>query len=406
MKHIKTYNKLFEGLSDAEKYKKDLKIKDIDWYILKRLDPSPTFKYIAMICKYALEGVNIDDIKNYIKAFDMLISKDKIKDKDIFSYKTFYDLKHAIDSIEDKKTKKEILDQIKKEREIIIDNEDYLVFIPLSYEASIKYGMGAKWCISMKTDPFMWYALTKANILFYFVIVKNKEISAKLFDKYKKNLEDSGLGSQGDKRDPENFAKFAVMTFGGNDEGGKRHKQIYTKSNHLLLTKYNKDFFKDLGLSAEIIFKNDLPFKEIEFDDLDENVKYKIMEDVSFYNHYDNDSNLPKKNDYVLIKHKEDTRAKKMTQINAGGGAVTTPLEEYVNNNVGQIIYIGTQRSFNKNDKGITVKYTNIPKNVITYFHTLSDGTKYIDSQFREIVAFSEDTEDLEKLVMADKYNL
>jgi hypothetical protein len=398
MKHIKTYNNLFEGLSDAEKYKKDLERKNMDWYTIKRIDPSPTFKYIAMICKYALDGVHLDDIRNYIKAFDMLTSKDKIKNKDIFSYKTFDDLKNAIDNIEDKKTKKELLDEIKKEREIILDNDDYLVFIPLSYEASIKYGMGAKWCISMRTDPFMWYVLTKANILFYFVIVKNKDISSKLFDKYKTGLEDGGMGAQGDVRDPSNFEKIAIMTFGGNDEGGKRTKQIYTKSNHLLRSKYYKDFYNDLGLPAEV-FKNDLPFKEIEFDDLDENAKY-IVEEIKY-----NSIDKPINNDYVLVKHKENNRFKKMQQINAGTTEPPTPLEDFVNNNVGQVIHIGDQMSFDKNARIYSVKYENIPTPILDEFKSLINGYKYIDIKSQEIVAFSDNIEDVEELIMANKYN-
>ena len=116
----------------------------------------------------------------------------------------------------------------------------------------------------MKKDPFFWYALTNANILFYFVIVKNKEISNRLFNNFK-DLEESNLGAQGNKKDPTNFEKFVVMVFGNNN--GKNSKQIWTKSNHLLLTKYNKKFIEELGVPPDF-FKNDLPDKDITTDDL------------------------------------------------------------------------------------------------------------------------------------------
>ena len=81
----------------------------------------------------------------------------------------------------------------------------------------------------MKDDQFMWYALTNANILFYFVIVKNKEISNNLFNKFKNNLETSSIGAQGNINDTTNFEKFVVMSLSANNG-----LQIWTKSNHLL----------------------------------------------------------------------------------------------------------------------------------------------------------------------------
>ena len=121
--------------------------------------------------------------------------------------------------------------------------------------------MGAKWCISMKDDQFMWYALTNANILFYFVIVKNKEISNNLFNKFKNNLETSSIGAQGNINDTTNFEKFVVMSLSANNG-----LQIWTKSNHLLSKISNKEFIKELGLPKDI-FKNDLPKKDINTSD-------------------------------------------------------------------------------------------------------------------------------------------
>ena len=215
MKYILTY----ESLSDAKRYKNELEKKDIDFATVLRLDPSDNYKYISMICKYVLDGADYNDVRKYIKAFDILTTKDMLTNKDIFAYKDFDSLKNIID-VANIKSKGELIGEIRKEREIILDNEDYLIFIPLSYAASVKYGMGTKWCISMKNDSFMWYALTNANILFYFVIIKNKEISNRLFNKFK-DLEESNLGAQGDKNDPTNFEKFVVMTFSGHDKNNQ-----------------------------------------------------------------------------------------------------------------------------------------------------------------------------------------
>jgi len=250
MKYIQTY----ESLKDANRYKKEIEKKGIDFSVVIRLDPSSNYKYLSMICKYVLDGVDFNDIRRYIKAFDILTKKNKLENKDIFAYKNFDNLKNVIDVV-DIKSKGDIIGKIRQERTVILDNDDYLVFIPLSHRASVKYGMGAKWCISMKDDQFMWYALTNANILFYFVIVKNKEISNNLFNKFKNNLETSSIGAQGNINDPENFEKFVIMSFSGN-----KRLQIWTKSNHML--KNDNEFFKELGLPKNT-FKNELPSKDI-----------------------------------------------------------------------------------------------------------------------------------------------
>lgn len=169
MKYLQKY-KLFESFAAAKKYEDELEDKGLDLYTLARLDTSSNHKYLPMICRYALDGVELDDINDYVKAFDMLVVKDKIKNKDIFSYKEFNALKDIVDVV-DMKSKGDLVGEIRKERKMILDNEDFLIFIPSSHRASVKYGMGTKWCISMKDDPFMWYAITNSNALFYFVIV-------------------------------------------------------------------------------------------------------------------------------------------------------------------------------------------------------------------------------------------
>lgn len=142
----------------------------------------------------------------------------------------------------------------------------------------------------MKNDSFFWYTLTKANILFYFVIVKNKDIADKLFKQFK-SLDESMMGDQGDKKDPTNFEKFVVMVFSSKNDKQLKSKQIWTKSNHLLETKYNKEFINALGLEEDF-FKGQI----VDIDTIDtskniqyfveyENIPTNIISDFGFYDH-------------------------------------------------------------------------------------------------------------------------
>jgi hypothetical protein len=59
-----------------------------------------------------------------------------------------------------------------------------------------------------------------------------------------------------------------------------------------------------------------------------------------------------------------------------------------------------------------TIKYENIPIEMITYFsNILNSGYEYSDKTIRamkrkEIVAFSKNKEDLEYIISANKYNI
>jgi hypothetical protein len=63
-------------------------------------------------------------------------------------------------------------------------------------------------------------------------------------------------------------------------------------------------------------------------------------------------------------------------------------------------------------DYPYTIKYENIPIEMITYFsNILNSGYEYSDKTIRamkrkEIVAFSKNKEDLEYIISANKYNI
>lgn len=124
MRYIMT----FESLQDSLKYMKQIEDKGLDFTTLRTLDPSNNYKYLPVICKYALDGVSNDDIRNYIKAFDLLSNKNKIANKDIYSYQNFDSLKNVIDVV-DIKSKGDLIGKIRQEREIILDNDDYLIYL-------------------------------------------------------------------------------------------------------------------------------------------------------------------------------------------------------------------------------------------------------------------------------------
>ena len=61
----------------------------------------------------------------------------------------------------------------------LFENDNFLLVIPLTFEASCKYGAGTKWCTTSKDSDDMFKKHNRMGSLGY-IIVKNKELQDKL----------------------------------------------------------------------------------------------------------------------------------------------------------------------------------------------------------------------------------
>lgn len=108
-------------------------------------------------------------------------------------------------------------------------------------------------------------------------------------------------------------------------------------------------------------------------------IKFKIFETIS---------TQPNLGDYVIIDG-----ADKYDEFN-----------DFVKNNVGRIIKVG--REHGGNGKVFTVKFENIPERLtyqkLNFFYT--DGTRKCTAQHFKY--WSDNKEELESLISAEKYNL
>lgn len=86
-----------------------------------------------------------------------------IENNDVTSYKSIEQIKDAVTKAQVRKIEKELETQILK----VYDDNEWLVFRPLSYLASVKYGYGTKWCTSMDRDSDYFQRYTQNGILIY-----------------------------------------------------------------------------------------------------------------------------------------------------------------------------------------------------------------------------------------------
>lgn len=142
---------------------------------LSKSDPSGNNKYLDWMVKTALGQLNkeedilsADSIVNLVTDFDKRLPG--LKNKDLNSYKSVFDLKAVVDEANKKAEEKRVSKQAKK----VFENDDAVIYAPFTLEASCKYGAGSKWCITQKNDPYFDDYSKHSN--FYFFI--NKKMSS------------------------------------------------------------------------------------------------------------------------------------------------------------------------------------------------------------------------------------
>jgi thiaminase len=109
-------------------------------------DPSGNYKYLDWIGKVLSEepDARVEDLIKYIDIFH-----NKLKNQDVYKFKSFKDLKQTVDTRP--KSHKEILQAGAHE---IVNDDDWLVVAPETHDACRYYGGGTKWCIATSNDEY------------------------------------------------------------------------------------------------------------------------------------------------------------------------------------------------------------------------------------------------------------
>lgn len=181
MKYLKLFeefNILNESLASARNmYLNRNLISQVVFDQIKDLDPSKNFKYVEkMIQMYLKDSPSIEELGEVFKQFDDLSKRNKIKNSDISTYKSFKDLKSvtssSLSSYQEKKESKYKSGDIT----LVYEDDNVLVIIPRTHEATCKYGAGTKWCITERS-PRHYSDYKRDLITHYFVIMKNLDES-------------------------------------------------------------------------------------------------------------------------------------------------------------------------------------------------------------------------------------
>jgi hypothetical protein len=157
--------------------KEDLKKKYSDKYDEEDLDfilgisdlQDFNHKYTDWVLKHILEYADVDAMAevavSLVKDFDKY--QKNLPKKDINQYLSFESLEADLEPFKQKEKEKELENQTEK----IYEDDNFLVLVPKTIEASCKYGSGTKWCTTVKgADHFRRY--TSNNQGLYYIIRK------------------------------------------------------------------------------------------------------------------------------------------------------------------------------------------------------------------------------------------
>lgn len=143
------------------------------------LDPSDNLKYFDWMMKrlvkaYAINRGNLNlnspeviEVSDAVEKFHK--NSQRLKNKDINSYKTVEDVVKTVDALGQSKTgkKKEVKSSVHK----LYEDENVLVIRPETHDQVCLYGAGSRWCITER-DASHYSDYVKENTLFYMIFHK------------------------------------------------------------------------------------------------------------------------------------------------------------------------------------------------------------------------------------------
>lgn len=160
---------------------------------LKKFTPLQLCVIYPFICNsFEDEKENTDEIKKLNRFFEYN-EKGLVKNNDLMTYKTSKQILDEVAVIDEK------LEEKRLEKEVIklLDNEDWLVLKPLTFEASCKYGANTTWCTTTKNEPKYFKQYTKDAILIYSM---NKKTGYKVATHYNFKDEELSFWNEADKK--------------------------------------------------------------------------------------------------------------------------------------------------------------------------------------------------------------
>ena len=138
-------------------------------YVNSKMSDASGFE--KLILTWVIDQFRAENIE-ILKEFNEVLDKGLVDQNDISKYENFEDITNQLSVARTK----DLLKKSRKEISVVYEDDEIMMIKPLSFEASLKYGAGTKWCTAMKNEPEYFYRYSKNGILIYLI---NKETGRK-----------------------------------------------------------------------------------------------------------------------------------------------------------------------------------------------------------------------------------
>lgn len=214
---------IFKTLLEGRKEDAIQKYPNVEQFIDKLVETDPTrssLKYILWQSKMLSQGADIDDVIAVASLFEKFGRKLHKKDINSYSFKELRDLLDTLkelekDSTEKKAKKSDDSSLARCEQELVYEDKDFIIRHIAGKNASVHYGRGTKWCITMANEQY-FESYTSANSIFFFLI-KRKPIGdaydkiAFCFDRDEEdNVTDCSIFNSADDKISESLAEKSI----------------------------------------------------------------------------------------------------------------------------------------------------------------------------------------------------
>lgn len=156
-KRIRQLKEKYPELSDA-----------IDLFVKR--DPSGNYRYLQWAIKQALRNEPINEIPSLIEAFHKNLQRMKVKD--INSYKTLGELRGELEQVLSKETRSQNKAKMYEQADVIYNDDQFLVVHPRTTKASQFFGKNTKWCTAATQSDNYFFDYSKDNKFLFYVIDK------------------------------------------------------------------------------------------------------------------------------------------------------------------------------------------------------------------------------------------
>lgn len=174
------YRAMWDGKADGYQIHNIDSYDDLVKYFMDN-DPSGSNKYLEYLLNVSLStrwNVNPLQLSHNVRTFHEYANRGLIDNKDLYSkhYRPTDEnlVGHLYDAIGQAKHKEEvrakekaIQKQLRDEGDLVFEDSRWKVIVPKTHRASCHYGVGTKWCTTMKNKDSYFRTYTGQGVLFY-----------------------------------------------------------------------------------------------------------------------------------------------------------------------------------------------------------------------------------------------